>query len=271
MRHSTKIVVVTIAAEVLAIAGVIAILVMADTGWRWVFAVLWILFMLIALVFAVMPITNRQRRELRAMLFDRCDPDSTIREIYASVRPSQYSRLPFDLSMLLYEAHYAQGRYEDALRDLQSTRLRYPGSLGRLYRALWLLNLGEIKHALGRYDESEAALEECRALTQSGNLKPKAQQILLRGIDYERLLLSVRQGNFAGAEEVLHTRLAEATTEYVRVCIHYWLGVVYARQGQEDKAREAWEYAAAHGAAIRFAVLARDALGSEPAADAAHT
>lgn len=234
------------------------------SGWRFaLFAFIALFFF--ALGYIILFITHRHIvKKVSPLLLNDCDPEKFLGAVYASMPPGRPKRPQYIWTMLLYEGHYAAGRYADALDELIFLSGSKRGLTNSFQKAGYQLNLAEVSTALGKLEEAGQALERCKLIFEHDKIYAKLKDSLQKTYRFELYKQQVAQSNDNGAEAVFKERFAEAQHEYNRVGAKYHLALFFQHTGKAEKAKEAFEYVVAHGNRLHIAALAREQLGLPP-------
>ena len=203
--------------------------------------------------------------KITALLFSQCDPDKFLSAAVAYLPAERPGKPPaYIRAALIYEGLYAQGRYEEALAELQKLTRFSNTRFGVYQKAAWQINLAEVSIALGQLDAAERALAACLDVLENREIAWKPQQVLYKGYHYEMCKLDIARGRYDGTEALLAERFDQAKNAYERVGAKYHLALLYRLTGEDEKGREAYQYVAEHGNRLHFAELAREQLGLKP-------
>lgn len=263
MKLQTKIQAVT-NIWLLTLVASIVLLFVWKSGWRFaVFAFTALFFF--ALGYIILFITHRHIvKKVSPLLLNDCDPEKFLGAVYASMPPGRPKRPQYIWTMLLYEGHYAAGRYEEALDELVLLSGAKRGLTNSYQKAVFQLTLAEVNTALGEKNVARQALEQCNQIMEHEKIHTRLKEALCKAYLYELSNQRIAQGIYDGAESVFEAAFAEAKHEYGRISAKYRLALIYQHADEAEKAKAGFEYVVEHGNRLHFAALAREQLGLPP-------
>lgn len=206
------------------------------------------------LILAVLAIYTEN---IKRILYTRCDPDRYL-SVMIKNYPKKHGKYPgYDIALKIVQGLCAAGRFEEALDELNKTD-DFPASIFNESRKKFYYEYLVLIHtSLNNIAEAETALEALKQIAYYKDLSIARQKRIKKQYEDSAMLLGVAKGEFTGAEEYFTDKFKAAKNNFTRVTAKYYLGIIYSHFGDEAKASEAFEYAAANGSKLYVASLAR--------------
>ena len=194
------------------------------------------------------------------ILYDNCDAVKYIKKLRRRNKNDVSVGYRYNNMLRAYLALglYYGGFFDEAKRVLEE--IAASPQMNRNIKMLYT-QLGFLMAVQGRnYDTAEKQLGDMENLITTHKHRKGYMTKLQNSVAYYRFILRLKQGEFAGAEEVLNRQLRTATRRLSRVSISCYLADVYVHNGDKEKAVTSLEYAVQNGNNLHIASLAKQKL-----------
>ena len=235
------------------IPGIIVLILLAAFGWvsgliLVLLAAIWVI--MLAVIFNA--VARKKFSEIHKLLCD-CDLDNYMACCQKLLRMRTQKPIEAMMKLNVSNAYLISGHSADAIRMLESITADYfPRRLEGLcieaanmpcyYNILlaYYLQINDIAAASSILAKFEAALQNRRLR--------KTDMSLYTGLYMQKqFLLNMANGNYSECEHFFENVYAAANTTLEKVFAKYVLGRIYLHHSKAAQAKEAFEYAMAHG------------------------
>ncbi len=225
-----------------------------DMGYTFAFGFVWILF--IGIVF----VKKSNAKYSRIMEYmNNCECRRFIEETLKLSKSKKY--VNNIVSLNLSSAYINIGDFDMAMETLKTVPItfsKHPAVMVNEF--IYFNNLFAAYCSVGDIEKAEAALNSMKIYIDSAELTEPHRSLCIKPYVDKQYKLNIEKGNFEGALEHFANMYNTENTLIGKVNYSYNLGLVYEHNGDTEKAKEYFGFAAEKGGDTAVAVKAKEKL-----------